>query len=81
MVRITKICNQKFLIFVKYFKTHKINIIKSANLFYCFKLYTRRRCSQIEPKLKVEIKVGTEALLKHGKLIKNMRWIKPEKFI
>ena len=47
--------------FLKNFENAQKNIMKSAN-FFVFVLYcTKRRCSEIKPQLKVEIKDGREA--------------------
>ena len=54
MLKITKICIQKFFIFVKFWKCAK-NIIQFANFFIFLFCIVQRRCSQKELKLKVKI--------------------------
>ena len=46
----------------KNFENARKNIMKSENFLFCFILYKLRRCSQIKPRLKVEIEDGREAL-------------------
>ena len=49
----------KVFLFLK-FKNWRKNISKSTN-FFVIVLYTKRRCEQIEPQLKVETEDGREA--------------------
>ena len=61
MIKILKICVQKIFNFRKKFENAQKNIMKSANFFFVFVLYCRkRRCFEIKPQLKDEIEDGRE---------------------
>ena len=62
MLKIKKLCIQKFLGFCKILKIDTIILLNPRTFFFVFVLLcTKRRCAKIEPQSKVETKDGREA--------------------